>query len=590
MGILNAINPATWINKAIDKRITEYGKGVGNQMEYNHLLVDMKSNNNDRHLTRRMLENSVLYSGIEQDIQYFYQKEAPKFYRNGQQSESLNYFWANDDSNIRKIHSGYPQLICEKMADLITGNGYRINVEGDNEVELQEELDAMLKDNKFKSMILGKSIETESWSGGVSWKLSWNPELTEYPIIEVWQPENYTSNIISGRVQEDIFYVYYEKGSQKYRLSEIYGVDKKKGAYIDYKLELLVFLNSRQQSEGSKWVPAKLTELEQTATLKRIEFNGYFKRLSLYKPNKTPNSEFRYSSLGESDFAGSYGAVDAIDEIISTWIQEFRDGKLNRYFPEELMLKNLSGDFKYPAKFGKDHILYADSPSENVDKQKIQYHQGDIRTDKHIQSYKIWVTQFLNNAGLSPLTVGVTGLESIDASAESQQEREKVSIRTRNKKIELWQEFLQDILKTALEFRLMTKSMLETEDSTYTVKKLDDFEIIVTFNDYIIKSKKDRTTEVTEGLGSTWDILTGVKYVHDDMSTREQLAISARVKLEKGVDSISQAELSALQAENLDTNELIIEEGVILVPVNEEEVEPVIEETNIEPEEEEPVE
>jgi hypothetical protein len=588
MNVLKAINPATWINKAIDKRITAYGKGVGTEMEYNHLLVGMKNNFNDKHMTRRLLENSVWYSGNEQDLAYFYRKEAPKFYRKGEASESMNYFWANANNDIRKIHSGFPQLICEKMTDLIVGNGYKIKVEGMNEVELQEELDEMLEDNKFRSMLLSKSIETETWSGGVSWKLSWNPSLTEYPIIEAWQPENYTCRMESGRVLEDIFYVYYEKGTAKYRLSEIYGVDKKVGAYIDYKLEQLTFTTKGQESDGAKWIPCNLNEIEATQDLKKVTFNGYFKRLSLYKPNKLPNSEFRYSYIGESDFSGSYGAFDAIDEIISTWIQEFRDGKLNRYFPEELMLKSMTtGQYSYPDEFKKDHILYADSPSENVDKQKIIYEQGDIRTDKHVESYKIWVTQALNNSGLSPLTVGVTGLESIDASSQSQQEREKVSIRTRNKKIELWKEFLEDFLKTALEFRLMTKNMESNEDNTYTVANQEDFDIIVSFNDYIIKSKNDRTTEVQLGLGTSWDILTAVKYVHDDMTIREQLAISARVKLENGYNSISQAELSALQAENEDTNEMLVEEDIPIIAVNQEEVgldieenePPIVEET-----------
>ena len=88
MGILKNM-----INKVVDKRINEHSKGVGTEMEYNHLLVSMGNNSNDKHMTRRMLENSVLYSGIEQDIAYFYTKEAPKFYRKNQVSESLNYFW-----------------------------------------------------------------------------------------------------------------------------------------------------------------------------------------------------------------------------------------------------------------------------------------------------------------------------------------------------------------------------------------------------------------------------------------------------------------------------------------------------------------
>ena len=541
-------------------------KGVATEMKYNPLLVGMENTDNDKHMTRRLLENSVWYSGIEQDLAYFYTKEAPNFHRNGQGSESLNYFWANTKQNFRKIHSGFPQLISEKMVDLLIGNGFDIKVEaGDgsaNEEELQAELEAILDDNKFKQLILSKSIETESWAGGVAWKLSWNPELTDYPIIEAWQPENYTSETKSGRVIKDIFYSYYTKGKVKYRLSEIYGVDKE-GSYIDYKLEQLIY-----DSNGhGEWITVNLDALEQTADLKRIDFKGYYKRLSMYKPNKLPNSEFRYSQLGESDYAGSYGAFDAIDEILSTWIQEFRDGKLYRYFPKEFMNKNNQGQSLYPDDFDKDHTLYEDSPSENVDKQKIQYSQGDIRVDKHIESYKIWVTQVLNNAGLSPLTVGLTGLESIDASAESQQEREKVSIRTRNKKIVLWTEFLQEYLKTVLEFRLMTENMKPNDDETYSVDKIPEFDVIVNFKDYIIKSKNDRTLEVQQGLGTSWDIATGVNYVHDDKTKREQMAIAAKIKLENNYGSITQAELSALQDENNERAEQLKEEGVDIVEV-----------------------
>lgn len=548
-----------WLDKIIDKRIKEQQKGVANTMQYNPLLVNIDSRDNDRHMTRRMLENSVWYSGIEQDLQYFYMKEAPKFYRKGQASESMNYFWSKASTNFRKIHSGFPQLICEKMVHLLIGNGYDITVEGENEEDLQLILDEILKDNQFKQMIFGKSIETESWAGGVAWKLSWNPSLSDYPIIEAWQPENYTNVVVSGRVVQDIFYIYYEKGNERYRLSEIYGVDKK-GAYIDYKLEQLAY-----GTEEPHWILASLSELEQTRDLKRIAFEGYYKRLSLYKPNKLPNSEFRNSYLGESDYAGSYGAFDAVDEIISTWIQEFRDGKLYRYFPKELLNRTASGDLNVPSDFEKDHFLYEDSSSENMEKQKIQYHQGDIRVEKHIESYKIWVTQILNNAGLSPLTVGVTGLESIAANEQSQQEREKVSIRTRNEKIETWTEFLQDFLQTTLEFYLMIKGMEQNDDNTYNVGNLPEFDIKISFNDYIIKSKADRTEEVRNGLGSSWDILNAVKYVHREKTEREQLAISARIKIEQGINSITQAELSALQAENIVENEALVEDGVELI-------------------------
>jgi hypothetical protein len=586
MKIKQAINPLYWANRAIDKRIAHYGKGVGTEMKYNPLLVTLPDRYNDRYMTRRLLENSVWYSGIEPDLQYFYKTEAPKYWRSAQASESLNYFWVNSNTEFRKIHSGFPQLISEKMVDLIIGNGMSIQVEGKDEETLQDELDEMLKENKLK-ILMSKGIETESWSGGVAWKMTRNPLISEYPILESWQPENYTNVVVSGRIVEDIFYVYYEKGDQKYRLSEMYGVDKS-GAYIDYKLHKLSFTTvGTNTNKNAQWHEASFKDLEETKDLKKITFTGYFNKLSLYKPNKLPNSEFRHSILGESDYAGSYGSFDAIDEILSTEIQEFRDSKLVRYFPEEYVPKDSKGGEQAPDDFKRNHMVYADSPSENVDRAKIQYEQGDLRTEKHKESYKMWVTQALNNAGLSPLTVGVTGLESIDASAESQQEREKVSIRTRNKKIELWTEFLEDFIQTALEFHIMTKTMKPGQDGNFTVSSIPEFNIIVAFEDYIVKSKADRTKEVTDGTGISWDILTGVKYVHDEKTEKEQLAISARIKIENGIESLSTAEASALQDVNTKDGEELVEDGVKLldevIPTTEEDITTDNEEDAVDP-------
>jgi len=44
------------------------------------------------------------------------------------------------------------------------------------------------------------------------------------------------------------------------------------------------------------------------------------------------------------------------------------------------------------------------------------------------------------------------------------------------------------------------------------------------------------------------------------------LALIARIKLEQGINSITQAELSALQAENMDINDELTEQGVEIVP------------------------
>ena len=108
-----------------------------------------------------------------------------------------------EQEDITRIHSGLPQLISKKMVDLIIGNGYKITIDEDGDIdeENQERLDTILDANNFKS-ILQTAIETESWSGGVALKLSINPQFQE-PIIEVIQPENY--KLAAGKTDEEEF-------------------------------------------------------------------------------------------------------------------------------------------------------------------------------------------------------------------------------------------------------------------------------------------------------------------------------------------------------------------------------------------------
>ena len=41
---------------------------------------------------------------------------------------AIRSYYATTGLNIRKIHSGLPQLISEKMVDLLLSNGYEFNV------------------------------------------------------------------------------------------------------------------------------------------------------------------------------------------------------------------------------------------------------------------------------------------------------------------------------------------------------------------------------------------------------------------------------------------------------------------------------
>lgn len=503
-------------------------KGVS-EYEYDKIAApDRQEGLRDR-FTREMLINSVWYAGDDVELKQLYERDLPAYRVTRFFNDELNYFWARPqaDTNFRKIHVGIPQLISEKMVDLLTSNGYEFNVYDDTGREEENEenknrLFEILDFNNFE-LLLPEGIETESWSGGVAIKLSANKKY-KYPIIEIIQPEEYEPRVEAGRIVEDIFIKYFNKDNTIYKLKEYYGIDDI-GGYIKYKL-------FRKTTEDN-WEDTALTELEQTKDLKDVYFRGIYEKFSIYKPNKLPNSMFRGSRLGESDYSGSHGMFDAIDEIYSTMVQEFRDGKIKNFWPSALLPVDPISQKEYiPDSFKKDFVVYNSGVGEKEKPDKPEIIQGEIHSEKYVEAFKKSLEVVLNNAGLSPQTVGLTGLESVSASEESQELREKTSVRTREKKVSLWEKSLSKLFELVL--------ML---DDIKNGKKPDEYVVDVIFNDYKIQTLKDKTEIASMGRAAMiWDIKSAVEYVHDELTEEQQILMVVRIKIENGINVFTKEE------------------------------------------------
>ena len=127
------------IDKVIKKKLDKIREN--SPYEYNSLITPNRTIALQDRYTRNMLINSTWYGGNDLELKQLYERDLKSF-RIGQfTSEELNYFWAQPTSgtNVRKIHSGIPQLISEKMVDLLISNGYEITVYADDELEEQDE-------------------------------------------------------------------------------------------------------------------------------------------------------------------------------------------------------------------------------------------------------------------------------------------------------------------------------------------------------------------------------------------------------------------------------------------------------------------
>lgn len=465
---------------------------------------------------KRLHEFSVWYSGDVGKLRYYYKYFFSKqslltidntFYA----YDDINFFWQKSTEKIRKIHTGIPQLICSTMATLLFSNGYEIH---DKENEQSEVLEAILKENNF-TQLLSTGAETESWAGFFAFKISLDTELSEYPILEVVQPENIEIREKRGRIYEILFLSYYTKNKKGYCLHECYG----KG-YITYSLY-------EESSKKDKEIP--LTTLEETKDLVDITFDENI-ILAEYKPNKLPNSEFRGTLIGESDYSGLTGEFDALDEIISQWIEDIRKGRLTRYIPENLVPKDDKGRSKPFDDFVADYEIFQADLGEGKDNRIVSV-QSDVDVDRYIKSYETILLAVLQKTGLSPSTIGVDP-SGANASGQSIREREKSSLRTRGKKIELWKETINNII---------TKLLISND--ILNNKKVAKYDITVNIKDYVKPTLEDRLKLAGDGIKNmTSDIKTAVKIVHDTKTDEEIDELVANIKSENGIGEVIENE------------------------------------------------
>ena len=508
------------------------------QYEYDHILAPSYLDLLRNQFTREMLINSVWYSANDLRLKQLYEKDLSAIKVSTVSSDELNYFWAQPtgDLGIRKIHSGLPQLIASKMADIIMGNGYSRKVYKDKELKeqddiLQERLDTILEFNNEHEQ-LQSAMETESWGGGVAFKLAFIPNSTllKYPVIEVIQPDEYEPVIFMGRIVGDIFIKYIEENKNVYKLKEHYGTDED-GTFIKFSLW-------KYNKDVESWSEVDIKSCQETKDLEDWRYDGFYEKFSIYKPNKTPNSLFKGSKLGESDFSGCHGLFDAYDETLSSLVQEFRDGKIKNFWPSNLLPTDPTTQKQYlPATLKKDFMVFTSGIGEKEKPVKPEMIQGDIHAEKYISSARMQLELICNNCGLSPQTLGITGLDSTAASADSQELREKASIRTGMRKKQAWKPVIEKLYELVLQM-----------DDIKNGKQPQEYYVNVTFNDYKVKTLKDKLVEAQMAITSgAWDMKKAIEYVNEDLTDEEKDIMRVMVKIEKGMNTFTQEEQVILQ-------------------------------------------
>lgn len=425
--------------------------------------------------------------------------------------------WAKDVQEERRtmIHVPIAGDIATASADLLFSESPDIRIPeaheeraGSDAKKTQERLEQIIEGIGLHNRFL-EAGESAAALGGVFLKATWDKEVSPYPILSIAQADNAIPEFRWGVLTAVTFWKEIEEdGDTVWRLLERH----EKGVILTGlykgtrdKLGARVSLKTRPDTAN-----------EQDEIKTRID-----DLLVRYVPNIRPNNLWRGSALGKSDYAGSEGLMDALDEVYTSWIRDIRLGVGRLIVPDYWLEKTPDGQQGFDIDREVFTTLPGVSPTQDVG---ITVSQFEIRTEQHRQTALDLLDRIISRAGYSPQTFGLK-IEGRAESGIALNIRERKSFVTKAKKERYWKPALEDILRIMLHI-----------DREFLGNSVTVFRPSVAIQDSI-QNDLLQTSQAVEMLNraEAASIWTKVRMVHPDWSEEQVTEEVQRIKEERGL-------------------------------------------------------
>lgn len=374
-------------------------------------------------------KNRIWYQGDPAELKQLYQQLS--------QVSEMHNFWAAKSSpgmEIRKIHTGIPGIIVDTLSTVVLTDLNDIKLKNKEDDELWKQI---AKENNL-AKLLENSLKETLYIGDGAFKVTFDSETSELPIIEYYPGEQIDIITKRSRVREIVFRTPYQHNNQDYVLHETYGY-----GYIKNRL-------TKDDRE------VDLNSIPDTANLSNYAFAGYTEDkdgnmltkgaymmaipIMVYKSSK-------YRGRGQSIFDRKIDAFDALDEAWSQWMDALRAGRSKEYIPDNLLPRNpYTGTVMKPNAFDNRYIQTGSDMREGVNN-KIQLDQPAIPHDSYLATYVTALDLCLQGI-ISPSTIGID-VKKLD-NADAQREKEKTTLYTRDAIIETLTEDLKELVRVSL--------------------------------------------------------------------------------------------------------------------------------------------
>ena len=428
-------------------------------------------------------------------------------------------FWAKRSKEHRQVMAHVPVAkdIAATSASFLFSEHPIITIPDSatnaNALETENRLHEIISKGLYYPKFL-EAAEIASAMGGVFLKVDWDLGLTNYPILNLVQPDNAIPVFQYGVLQSvkfvqaigsepnsDVVYWLIEEHYSGLIISKLY-----KGTSTTLGKEI------------------SLQSLPETASISKEVITGLEGLATVYIPNNLPNPKYRGLPLGASDLEQIDSLMDSLDEEYTSLLRDIRLAKGRLVVPEvfvEYDRENKESVFDIDQEIFT--TINAATSSEDTSKQ-LTVTQFAIRSEEHIQAMDFTLRNIFTTVGYSPQSFGM----DVSGAAESGKAlriRERKSIKTTAKKAEYFAPALKQILKVVLEI-----------DALHIGSGIDVFDVNVQIQDSIKNEVEDIANSIAL-LDRARALSTEAKIdmLHNDFTPEEKLEEINRIKAEQGM-------------------------------------------------------
>ena len=449
-----------------------------------HLLGEMDFAGN-------AIKNRLWYRGQAEELEQFW-KQVPGV-------STRHRFWAvapNVGREIEKIHVGIPALVVDMLTDIVVTDLQQVDAGDGVTAEAWEEI---AEENDF-SHLVAEACREALVIGDGAFRISLDSAISDLPIVEFIPGDRCEFEHERGRLTK----VRFKTGMGDYDLVEEYGI-----GYIQNWAE-----------KGGKTVALEDAGLD---IEERIEWDEQY---MMAVPLKFfPSALFK--GRGGSVFDSRSENFDALDEAWSQWMDALRKARTKEYIPDSLIPRDKkNGSLMMPSAFDNAFIKVEDSMGEGSSN-RIEVVQPDIKHDSYLQTYVNALDLCLMGL-VSPSTLGID-VKKLD-NAEAQREKEKATLYTRNKMVDVLQNTLPKLVQTCVNVWQTANGMAATR-----------MDVSIEFGEYANPSFESMVETVGKAkVQGIMSVEACVEELYGDTRDDEWKAQEVdRLKLEQGISSVT---------------------------------------------------